>query len=72
MNTLNCRHETIGRARDKWRVKMCIYMTIISVGICIVQVIRGKKAAQRGESVTNANMEWHRQYNEAAAKKENK
>lgn len=64
------RHETLDRARDKWRVKMCIYMMIATLLICIVQIIRGKNAAERGESVVNSNLEWHRHYNEAAAKKE--
>ncbi|XP_031616703.1 UPF0389 protein CG9231-like [Contarinia nasturtii] len=65
-------HETLDRARDKFRVKMCIYMMVVCVIFCIVQIIRGKKAAERGESVVNSNMEWHRKYNEEAAKKENK
>lgn len=66
------RSETIDRARDRFRVKMCIYMMIACTIICIIQVIRGKNAAERGESVVKSNLEWHRQYNEASAKKENK
>lgn len=58
------------RARDRFRVKACIYMMIVCIGLCIVQVLRGKKAAERGESVVKSNLEWHRQYNEAAATKE--
>lgn len=50
---------------------MCIYMMIACIGICIVQVIRGKRAAERGESVIKSNLDWHREYNESAAKKEN-
>lgn len=68
------RHETLDRARDRYRVKMCIYMMIACVLICIVQIIRGKNAAERGESVVKSNLDWHKQYNEAAAasaKKEN-
>ncbi|XP_055321373.1 UPF0389 protein GA21628 [Sitodiplosis mosellana] len=65
--------ETLDRARDRFRVKMCIYMMIICVLICIVQIFRGKNAAERGESVVNTNLEWHRQYNEGVTtKKENK
>lgn len=48
---------------------MCIYMMIVCVLCCIIQVIRGKRAAKRGESVVNSNLEWHRQYNETAANK---
>lgn len=71
INWFICRHETLDRARDKWRVKMCIYMMVACTFICLIQIFRGKKAAERGESVVKSNMEWHRQYNEAASKKEN-
>lgn len=50
---------------------MCIWMMIACTGICIIQVIRGKQAAERGESVVKSNLDWHREYNEAAAKKQN-
>lgn len=35
-------------------------------------IYSGKKAAERGESVVKSNQDWHKQYNEAAAAKENK
>lgn len=60
------RRETLDRARDRFRVKSCIYMMLVCVVLCIVQVVRGKQAAGRGESVVKSNLEWHRQYNEAA------
>lgn len=69
-----CSQETLDRARDRFRVKMCIYMMIACIIISIVQIVRGKKAVERGESVVNTNLEWHRKYNETAGsttKKEN-
>lgn len=65
------RIETINRARDQCRVKACIWMMILCVGGCIIQIVRGKRAAERGESVTQANIDWHQQYNEAAKKDAN-
>lgn len=62
------RIETINRARDQCRVKACIWMMIICVGGCIIQIVRGKRAAERGESVMQSNIDWHRQINEAAKK----
>lgn len=47
-------------------------MMIACTIICIIQIIRGKQAAERGESVVKSNLEWHRQYNEAAKKEEEK
>lgn len=64
------RAKTLENARDRFRVKACIYMMLVCIVACIVQVIRGKNAAERGESVVNANLEWHRQYNESNPKKD--
>lgn len=66
------RHETLDRARDKFRVKSCLWMMVACTVICIVQIVRGKQAAERGESVVQANLDWHREYNEAAKKNEAK
>lgn len=64
------RHETLDRARDRFRVKVCIYMMIATLIGCIIMIVSGKRAAERGESVSKSNMEWHREYNAAAAAKE--
>lgn len=45
-------------------------MLVLTVIGCIVMVISGKQAAKRGESVVKMNQEFHRQYNENAARKE--
>lgn len=58
------------RARDKFRVKVCNYMVVATVISCFVMIYSGKRAAKRGESVVKMNEEFHRQYNEAEAKKE--
>lgn len=63
-------HDTLDRARDRARVKACIYMSFATVLGCIIMIMSGKKAAKRGESVSKSNLEWHRDYNEAAAAKE--
>lgn len=60
----------MSRARDKFRVKMCNYMVVATILTCIGMIISGKRAAKRGESVVKMNEEFHRQYNEAEAKKE--
>ncbi|XP_031617627.1 UPF0389 protein CG9231-like [Contarinia nasturtii] len=62
-------YETIEHSRDRFRIKMVIYMMVVSAIISYVQIVRGKNAHKRGESVVNNNMEWHRKYNEEAAKK---
>lgn len=46
-------------------------MMLVCIVACIVQVMRGKSAAERGEGVVKSNLEWHRQYNEASDKKTN-
>lgn len=64
------RHDTLDRARDRFRVKVCIYMMFGTLVGCIIMIMSGKRAAQRGESVSRSNIEWHREYNAAAAAKE--
>lgn len=65
-----CRQDTLEKARDKCRIKSCNIMLVLTVIGCIVMVISGKQAAKRGESVVKMNQEFHRQYNENAARKE--
>lgn len=60
--------ETINRARDQCRVKACLWMMLLCVGGCIIQIVRGRRAAERGETLAQSNREWHRQYNESAKK----
>lgn len=45
-------------------------MTIATAVGCIIMIISGKRAAKRGESVSQWNIDWHRDYNEAAATKD--
>lgn len=58
------------RARDVCRVKTCLWMMVLCIGGCIIQIVRGKKAAARGESLTNMNIEMRRQCNENAKKQD--
>lgn len=60
------------RARNRMRIRIANYMMAATAVGCLVMVYLGKKAAQRGESVSKQNIEWHRQFNEAAAKNEKK
>lgn len=64
------RYETINQCRSRFRVKVCNYMAVGIIIACIVMIMSGKRAANRGESVVNANLEWHKKYNEEAEAKE--
>lgn len=44
-------------------------MALTLVG-CLIMVISGKRAQERGESVQKQNLEWHRKYNEDEKAKE--
>lgn len=43
-------------------------MVVATIIGCILMIISGKKAAKRGESVVKMNQDWHREYDEAAAR----
>lgn len=74
-NLLDCgdsRQNVVERARNRMRIRIANYMMAATVVGCLAMVYLGKKAAGRGETVAKQNIEWHRQYNEQAAKAEQK
>lgn len=60
--------ETLNQARNRFRVKVCNYMIVLTLIGCATMVISGKRAAERGESVVKMNEDWHKKYNEDFAK----
>uniref|UniRef100_A0A182WLK6 Uncharacterized protein n=1 Tax=Anopheles minimus TaxID=112268 RepID=A0A182WLK6_9DIPT len=58
--------EKMERVRNQVRIKIANYMMIATAIGCIVMVISGKKAQERGESVVKMNLDWHKEYNEKA------
>lgn len=51
-------------------MKVCNYMVVATILCCIAMVVSGKRAAARGESVSQMNLDWHKKYNEDAAVKD--
>ncbi|XP_044259975.1 UPF0389 protein CG9231 [Tribolium madens] len=60
--------NVVERARNRMRIRIANYMMAATALGCLVMVYLGKQAAQRGESVSQQNIEWHRQINEEAKK----
>uniref|UniRef100_A0A182JP53 Uncharacterized protein n=1 Tax=Anopheles christyi TaxID=43041 RepID=A0A182JP53_9DIPT len=58
--------EKMERVRNQVRIKIANYMMIATAIGCIIMVISGKKAQERGESVSQMNLDWHKEYNEKA------
>lgn len=58
------------RARNRFRIKIANYMMGLTVVGCIIMIYSGKKAAERGETVSKANLDWHKEYNAKADKTE--
>lgn len=56
------------KSRSKARIKIANYMILLTICACIGVVISGKRAAKRGESVQQMNLDWHRQIKEDAQK----
>lgn len=55
----------IEKARNRFRIRLANYMMVGTLFACLVMVISGKRASERGESVSQANMEWHRRLKHA-------
>lgn len=49
---------------------MCNYMIVATILGCIAMIYSGKQAAERGESVAQMNLDWHKKYNDEAAANE--
>lgn len=54
------------RCRNKMRIRLANVMIGLTIIGCAIMVYSGKQAAKRGDSVTKQNLEWHKQFNEAA------
>ncbi|XP_065084568.1 UPF0389 protein CG9231 [Ochlerotatus camptorhynchus] len=58
--------DVMERCRNQVRIKMANYMMLATVIGCIIMVISGKRAQERGDSVQKMNLDWHKEYNEKA------
>lgn len=52
------------RANNQFRIRLSNIMMALTALGCVLMVISGKKAAERGESVSKMNLDWHQKYNE--------
>jgi len=64
--------DVMERARNLFRVYGMIGMMILTFLGCVVMIESGKRAHERGESVTQMNIEWHKRQREADNDKNNK
>lgn len=51
------------KARNKARIKLANYMMAATVLACLGMVISGKRAAERGETISKMNLDWHKEIN---------
>lgn len=55
--------DTMEKARNKARIKLANYMMAATVLACLGMVISGKRAAERGETISKMNLDWHKEIN---------
>ncbi|XP_067402050.1 protein FAM162A isoform X1 [Emydura macquarii macquarii] len=60
-------HELLDSARNKLRVKISYVMIALTILGCIVMVIKGKRAAERHESLATQNLEKKARWREEIA-----
>lgn len=63
------RGEIIEKASSRARIRIANYMMAATALACLVMIISGKRAAERGETVQKANVEWHRRVKEEEEKR---
>lgn len=62
----NINQDVMERCRNQVRIKLANYMMIATAFGCILMILSGKNAQERGESVQKMNLDWHKEYNERA------
>lgn len=58
--------DVMERCRNQVRIKIANYMMLATAIGCIIMIISGKRAQERGETVQKMNLDWHKEYNEKA------
>ena len=64
-NFIISRQDTMERCRNIVRIRVNLSLIVLCLMGAIAAMQSGKRAAERGESVTKANMDWHNEYNKA-------
>ncbi|KAH8360594.1 hypothetical protein KR200_009741 [Drosophila serrata] len=59
--------DEMERCRNKMRIRLANIMIALTAVGCAIMVYSGKQAAKRGESVSQMNLEWHKQFKEPQA-----
>jgi hypothetical protein len=54
------------KAKDMFRIRANIGMVFATIALCIVYVISGKQALERGETVVQQNKERHGNYQKSS------
>ncbi|XP_055530535.1 UPF0389 protein CG9231 [Wyeomyia smithii] len=58
--------DVMERCRNQVRIKLANYLMLATAIGCLIMIVSGKKAQERGESVQKMNLDWHKEYNEKA------
>lgn len=56
--------EVWSKVRSVVRIKVANYTMLLIVLGCIAMIITGKRARDRGESIEQRNLDWHKKYAE--------
>lgn len=56
--------EVWSKVRSIVRIKVANYTMLLVLIGCAIMVITGKRARDRGESITQRNLDWHKKYSE--------
>lgn len=60
----------VDKARNWVRVKVSNIMMFMTFLGSLLMIYLGKRAAERGETVSQLNIDWHKEYNENAKREE--
>ena len=58
--------DVVEKVRNKFRIRVANIMMLLTMIGCILMVISGKKAVEKGDSVMKMNQDWHSEYQKKA------
>ena len=56
------------KSRNIIRIRTNLTIMVLVIFGSLIAAQSGKNAAEKGESLTKSNLEWHKQYNESKSK----
>jgi len=63
--------EVWSKVRSVVRIKLANYTMVVIILGCVMMIVTGKRARDRGETIMQRNLDWHKSYSEGNEEQKN-